>query len=97
MARRKKPTETELLDDLSRAAILRKEANRLYMSLFRQALLSGIRPSVIARHAHVSPQAVNSMKHRIGIHSADRNPPASLDEVIARAHRGPDQRRRNAS
>ncbi len=58
MAREKKPTADQIpvLEDLRRAAALRNEAYRHYLSVFHRALEAGVGPSVIARYASISPK-----------------------------------------
>jgi len=96
MAREKKPDDDQLplLEALSQAATLRKEAYRLYLSLFRQALKLGIGPSVIARYAFITPQAANSTKNRLAETTKDRYAPASIEDVFERVRAGRRPRRR---
>lgn len=109
MAREKKPSEDQLplLEDLSRAAALRSEAYRYYLSVFQRALKAGVGPSVIARYARISPQAANSTKNRLAATDADVDAPATVEDVLDRVGFNPRQakerpgrgprRRRNAS
>ena len=109
MAREKKPTDDQLpvLEELSRAAALRSEAYRHYLSVFHRALKAGVGPSVIARYARISPQAANSTRNRLEATGDDADAPATVDDVLDRVgftprpakerSRRDSRRRRNAS
>lgn len=108
MAREKKPTADQIpvLEDLRRAAALRTEAYRHYLSVFHRALEAGVGPSVIARYASISPQAANSTRNRLEATGDDTDAPATVDDVLNRAgfpsrtgkeHRSARGRRKTAS
>jgi hypothetical protein len=86
-----------VLEALSQAATLRKEAYRLYLSLFRQALKLGIGPSLIARYAFITPQAANSTKNRLAETAKDRHAPTSIEDVFERVGAGRRPRGRRKS
>lgn len=99
MARMMYPDDEHLplLEALSQAATLRREAYRLYLSLFRQALKLGIGPSLIARYAFITPQAANSTKNRLAETAKDRYAPTSIEDVFQRVSAGRRPRGRRTS
>jgi hypothetical protein len=87
MAREKKPTAEQIpvLEDLRRAAALRNESYRHYLSAVNRALQADVEPSVIARYAGISPQAANSTRNRLEATGDDADAPATVDDVLKRA------------
>ncbi|WP_396913367.1 hypothetical protein [Mycolicibacterium sp.] len=83
---RPSPAELPLLEELERAAKLRHEINRLYLALLRRAFTAGTRPSIIARYAHISPQAANSMRVRLDETPLDHDAAATVDEALQRTN-----------
>lgn len=74
-----------MLEELNRAANLRREATRYYLLLFRRALDAGVGTSVIGRYVGLSPQAANSTKNKLAIDGPDDSAPATIQDVVERA------------
>lgn len=89
MANTAKPTAQQepILEALAEAAVLRKESYRFYLSAFSAALRAGVGPSLIARYAHISPQAAVSMRMRLRDEPADEDAPGSVADVVKRVPR----------
>lgn len=77
--------QREVLEELSRAATLRSEAQRYYLRQFWLALEAGVGTSVIGRYTGLSPQAANSAKNRLAVDGLDDDAPRTVREVLKRA------------
>ncbi|WP_100514054.1 hypothetical protein [Mycobacteroides abscessus] len=86
-AQKPRPDQVPVLEELHRAAELRREGNRLYLWLFAEALRRKVRPSVIGRYVRLSDQAVNSTRIRLEDVGQDDEAPQTIDEVLKRVYR----------
>lgn len=77
--------QREVLEELSRAATLRVEAQRYYLRKFWLALEAGVGTSVIGRYTGLSPQAANSAKNRLAVDGPDDDAPRTVRAVLKRS------------